>query len=58
MADLEDLVRRIRALSRPDRLRLAADLIDGGREDIAAKIASEVVEELAVRSLLGKRGGS
>ena len=56
MADLEDLVARIRALPRPDRLRLAAELLERGKADVAEKIALEVLEELSALHLLGKGG--
>lgn len=43
--DVADLFKRIERLSVPDRLRLAADLIDHGKTDIAAQLVRRTHEE-------------
>lgn len=52
---LYNLSNEIKALSPPDKLRLAADLLEKQRADLAHTIARGVVEELgaalAIRSL-------
>jgi len=54
--DLVALAREIQALSPPDRLRLAADLLEAKHGDLAHDIAMRVVEELgAVLALADMR---
>lgn len=59
--DLEGLKKRIEALEPPDQLRLAADLLEAGRPDIAHTLAERVVTnlgaELARARLLSLTGG-
>lgn len=56
-AELLALKKRIDAMSLGDRLRLVAGLIDlGGKDDIAETLASNVVDELRARRLLGRHG--
>ena len=56
-AELLALEKRIDAMSLGDRLRLVAGLIDlGGKDDIAETLASNVVDELRARRLLGRHG--
>lgn len=44
--DLEALAEKIKAMPPPGRLRLAADLLEKGKPDLAASIAGLVVDEL------------
>jgi hypothetical protein len=46
MTDLEDMARRIRELSPPDQLRLAGDLLDAGKAELAHGVAHRVVLDL------------
>jgi hypothetical protein len=46
VSDLKALAREIEALSPPARLRLAADLLENSRADLAHNIAERVVLEL------------
>ena len=46
----------IRMLSAPDQLRLAADLLDAGRDDVAAPIVRRVSDELHLAVVLARRG--
>ena len=48
------LAGEIQQRSPADRLRLAADLLETGRLDVAAAIAQSVAEELALVVLLGR----
>ena len=60
MSDLHSLAAQIRELTPPARLRLAVDLMEHGRGDLAHTIAEPVVTELgaalALRRLEGRRG--
>lgn len=57
MSTPEELAAQIRALSAPDRLRLAADLMEQRRGDLAWPIIREVSEALGAVILLAKMGG-
>ena len=46
----------IEALSPPDKLRLAADLLDAQRPEIAKSIVDKVGAELGAAMLLGRLG--
>lgn len=46
MTELEQLAQKIRDLSPPDKLRLAAGLLEGKRPELAHQIANDVVIEL------------
>ena len=52
MSTVEELHAQIVALSPPDRLRLAADLLEAGRADLAATVARGVVTELGALLML------
>jgi hypothetical protein len=54
MADLEKLASDVKALPLPDRLRLAALLLENDRAKLARTIAEAVVLELSARELLGR----
>jgi hypothetical protein len=45
-AEVAELTRRIERLTSADRLRLAADMLDRGRTDLAETIVSRVATEL------------
>lgn len=49
--EVAELKARIEKLTPPDRLRLAADLLEAGRLDLAERVASVVVEELLMLRL-------
>lgn len=61
MSALEQLAAEIAGLTPPQRLRLAADLMEHGRGDLAHTIADRVVTELgaaiALRRLETRPGG-
>lgn len=61
MSELESILRQVTALPPPARLRLAANLMDEQRGDLAHAIAAPVIEELgaalALRAL-ERRGGT
>lgn len=50
------LAAEIGALSPPEKLRLAADLLEQRLPDLAHRVASRVVDELA--TVIAMRGGS
>ncbi len=54
--DLEALALEIRALTPPARLRLAADLMERRRGDVAHAVAREVVEQLGAALARHKLG--
>lgn len=59
-SELRALAAEIEALTPPQRLRLAADLMERGRGDVAHKIAEGVVLELGAALALrdmGRAGG-
>ena len=53
--ELADLADRIRALSPPDKLRLAAGLLDGGKAETAYLIMRQTTEELGAALTLSRR---
>lgn len=53
-AELLALKSRIEKLSPPDRLRLAAELIEAGKLPLAESVAAAVVGELQALRILGK----
>ena len=56
--NLEELAEKVKRLSPPDRLRLAADLLEGRELDLAEAIVSAVHDELvAVQLLTSARAG-
>lgn len=60
-ADMIALAAKIEALTPPERLRLAASLMEVGRTDLAYSIIERVTTELgaaiAIRELAAKRRG-
>lgn len=50
----EDIKRAIDALSPPDKLRLAAELLEARRAELAYTIADQVVKELGAALALAK----
>lgn len=54
MTELEKVAAEILKLSPPDRLRLAADLLDAQRPELAQDVARRVVEELGAALVLRK----
>lgn len=61
--ELQELAQRIKALSPQERLRLAADLLDSGRLDLAHRLVRKTVDEmdaldvdLRMRALGGGQG--
>jgi hypothetical protein len=46
VSDIHELAEQIKALTPPERLRMAADLMERKRGDIAYVIAKTVVDEL------------
>ncbi len=55
--EIEEVARQIEAMTLPDRLRLAAGLMEAKRGDIAYPIIDRVATELGAALLL-KRGPS
>ena len=55
--DLADLADRIKALSPPDKLRLAAGLLDRGKPETAYLIMRQATEELGAALALSRRNG-
>lgn len=53
-AELIALKRRIEKLSPPDRLRLAASLIEAGKLPLAESVAGAVVDELKALMVFAK----
>jgi hypothetical protein len=51
-AELLQIKKQIEALSPPERLRLAAGLIEQGKLNLAETIAGRVVDELRLKRLL------
>lgn len=52
---VEELAAKVNALSPPDRLRLAAGLMENARGDTALPIIRRVADELELAILLRKR---
>lgn len=52
MRDLDDLAVKVRGLSPPDKLILAAELMRAGRSRLALTIAGEVVDGLRLSDIL------
>ena len=58
MADLEQLREEIHRLSPSDQLRLAAELLDAGRLELARAVAARIVAEIgAVQAMTAKEPG-
>lgn len=55
MSDLETLLRKVNALSPPDRLRLAAALMEHRRSAVALPIIRKVADELGLAIMLAER---
>ena len=55
-AEIEALAAKVKALTPAARLRLAADLMEGRRPDVAVTIAKPVIDELQLVLLLRKAG--
>jgi hypothetical protein len=53
--ELEALARQVNALSPPDRLRLAADLLEHRRASTALPIIRKVADELGLALFLAAR---
>jgi hypothetical protein len=60
MSELEALAKRVNALSPPDRLRLAAVLMEHRRADVALPIIQNVADELRLAIMLssGRRAAA
>lgn len=56
-AELLALQRRIAEMSPADRLRLAADLVDVGKHDLAETLAGDAVDELRGQRIERNQGG-
>lgn len=56
MSDMRALAAEIEALSPPDKLRLAADLLEGRRPELAKSIIDTVAAELGAALLLARVG--
>ena len=54
-AELEALSKRVNALSPPDRLRLAAALMEHRRSAVALPIIQKVADELGLALMLARR---
>jgi hypothetical protein len=54
-AEMETLVRKVNALSPPDRLRLAAELMEHRRSETALPIIRKVADELHLAIMLAER---
>ena len=52
MRDMDKLAAQIKALKPSDRLRLAAELLDQGKTQLAYSIADTTVKELGARLAL------
>lgn len=48
MADLEGLAQRIEIMSPPDQLRLAAELLEARRPEVAYAVAQKAVDKLGL----------
>lgn len=48
MSEVADLFKRIEGLSVPDRLRLAAGLLEGGQQKLAAQLVRRTHEEFTL----------
>jgi hypothetical protein len=57
VADIDAIKAKIEALSPPAKLRLAADLLEAGRGELAHTIADRVATELGAALALAKLGG-
>lgn len=55
--ELYDLAARVEALSPPDRLRLAAGLLEERQPDVALTLIRKVEMELSAVLLLGRKEG-
>lgn len=51
------LLDRIQALSIPEKLRLAAGLIEGGKSDLAQALIQDLPDELYAQRLIERRQG-
>lgn len=54
-AELELLAKKVNALSPPDRLRLAAELMEHRRSAVALPIIQKVADELRLAIMLAER---
>lgn len=57
MTELERICAEINALPCPERLRMAADLFDKGRRELAHAIAERAVLEMGAALAVVKSGG-
>jgi hypothetical protein len=56
MSTVEDLAKRIQQMTVSQRLRLAAELVERGRFELAETIAEEAAAALTAHRLFGLKG--